>query len=138
MSAADVLPAPAVEPAESPAEIGRARLPRAAFGRIGIGGWRLIALLGPTILIGAALRLLSIDDVLERAGRRLGVTIRAVRLSDPLAAIDVDSIEAFLQDANVRYVILDEIHKVVEDLQSVSNDVTRRRRFRLGSVLSPM
>ena len=44
MSAADVLPAPAVEPAESPAGIGRARLPRAAFGRIGIGGWRLIAL----------------------------------------------------------------------------------------------
>lgn len=38
---------------------------------------------------------------------------------------DVDSIEAFLQNANVRFVILDEIHKVVEDLQSVSNDVTR-------------
>jgi superfamily II DNA or RNA helicase len=38
---------------------------------------------------------------------------------------DVDSIETFLQDANVRYVVLDEIHKVVEDLQSVSTDVTR-------------
>jgi superfamily II DNA or RNA helicase len=38
---------------------------------------------------------------------------------------DVDSIEVFLQDANVRFVALDEIHKVVEDLHSVSSDVTR-------------
>jgi GTP:adenosylcobinamide-phosphate guanylyltransferase len=56
-------------------------------------GWRLIALLGPLVLIGAALRLLSIDDVLERAGRKLGLTVRAVRLSNPLAAIDVDTME---------------------------------------------
>ena len=38
---------------------------------------------------------------------------------------DVDSIEVFLQDANVRFVALDEIHKVVEDVQSVSSNVTR-------------
>jgi superfamily II DNA or RNA helicase len=38
---------------------------------------------------------------------------------------DVDSIETFLQEANVRFVILDEIHKVVEDPHSVSNEVTR-------------
>ena len=39
---------------------------------------------------------------------------------------DVDSIEMFLQMANVQYVALDEVHKVVEDMQSVSADVTRQ------------
>lgn len=39
---------------------------------------------------------------------------------------DVDSIEIFLQGANVRFVILDEVHKVVEDMKSVSADVTRQ------------
>jgi hypothetical protein len=39
---------------------------------------------------------------------------------------DVDSIEMFLQAANVRYVALDEVHKVVEDMSSVSADVTRQ------------
>jgi hypothetical protein len=38
---------------------------------------------------------------------------------------DVDSIEMFLQGANVQYVILDEVHKVVENLKSVSSDVIR-------------
>jgi superfamily II DNA or RNA helicase len=38
---------------------------------------------------------------------------------------DVDSIEMFLQGANVRYVILDEVHKVAENLKSVSADVIR-------------
>src|SRR5262249_9145616 len=39
---------------------------------------------------------------------------------------DVDSIEIFLQAANVQYVVLDEVHKVVEDMRSVSADVTRQ------------
>jgi hypothetical protein len=39
---------------------------------------------------------------------------------------DVDSIEMFLQAANVQYVALDEVHKVVEDMRSVSADVTRQ------------
>ncbi|HEY2596223.1 MAG TPA: DEAD/DEAH box helicase family protein, partial [Chloroflexota bacterium] len=39
---------------------------------------------------------------------------------------DVDSIEVFLQLANVQYVVLDEVHKVVEDMRSVSADVTRQ------------
>jgi superfamily II DNA or RNA helicase len=39
---------------------------------------------------------------------------------------DVDSIEMFLQLANVQYVVLDEVHKVVEDMKSVSADVTRQ------------
>jgi len=38
---------------------------------------------------------------------------------------DIDSIEMFLQGANVQYVVLDEVHKVAENLRSVSSDVTR-------------
>ena len=53
-------------------------------------GWRLIALLGPVVLAGAMLRLLSIDSVLARLGRKLGLTIKAVRLSNPVAGVDVD------------------------------------------------
>lgn len=53
-------------------------------------GWRILALLGPDVLIGAALRLLTLDGVLARAGRKLGLRIEAVRLSNPLAGVDVD------------------------------------------------
>lgn len=53
-------------------------------------GWRLITLAGPLLLIGALLRLVSIDRVLARLGRKLGLRIKAVRLSNPLAGIDVD------------------------------------------------
>jgi GTP:adenosylcobinamide-phosphate guanylyltransferase len=52
--------------------------------------WRVIALLGPGVLIAAALRLVSIDEVLARLGRRLGIKLKAVRLSNPLAGVDVD------------------------------------------------
>ncbi len=38
---------------------------------------------------------------------------------------DVDSIETFLQSANIQYALLDEVHKVVEDMHSVSADVVR-------------
>jgi superfamily II DNA or RNA helicase len=37
---------------------------------------------------------------------------------------DADSIEIFLQEANVQYVVLDEVHKVVEDMKSISAAVT--------------
>ncbi|MFL6753661.1 MAG: nucleotidyltransferase family protein [Sphingomicrobium sp.] len=53
-------------------------------------GWRVVALAGPVLMIGTVLRLLSLDGVLARLGRKLGVEIRAVRLSNPLAGIDVD------------------------------------------------
>jgi len=56
-------------------------------------GWRLVAQLGPFTLAGAALRLLSIDAVLKRLGRRLGISVAAVRLSNPLAGVDVDKPE---------------------------------------------
>jgi len=42
------------------------------------------------VLVGTVLRLLSIDNVLARVGRKLGLTIKAVRLSNPLAGVDVD------------------------------------------------
>jgi superfamily II DNA or RNA helicase len=38
---------------------------------------------------------------------------------------DIDSIEMFLQSANIQYVILDEVHKVVEDMKRVSSSVAR-------------
>jgi GTP:adenosylcobinamide-phosphate guanylyltransferase len=51
---------------------------------------RLLWALGPTIFLGAVLRLIRLDRVLRRVGRRLGLGIRSVCLRDPLAAIDVD------------------------------------------------
>jgi hypothetical protein len=53
-------------------------------------GWRVISLLGPLVLVGTVLRLLSIDQVLAMVGRKLGLSIQAVRLSNPLAGVDVD------------------------------------------------
>ena len=56
-------------------------------------GWRLLSLLGPVILLGTVLRLFSLDDVLARVGRKLGLTVIAVRLGNPLAGVDVDKPE---------------------------------------------
>ena len=53
-------------------------------------GWRLLGALGPLTLIGAVLRLRTIDQVLGAVGRRLGLSIRKVELANPLAAVDVD------------------------------------------------
>jgi GTP:adenosylcobinamide-phosphate guanylyltransferase len=53
-------------------------------------GWRMIGALGPLALIGAALRLRTIDQTLDSVGRRLGLSIRKVELTNPLAAVDVD------------------------------------------------
>jgi len=53
-------------------------------------GWRMIAALGPMALLGAGLRLRSLDQTLTSVGRRLGISIRKVELTDPLAAVDVD------------------------------------------------
>jgi GTP:adenosylcobinamide-phosphate guanylyltransferase len=55
--------------------------------------WRLIALAGALVMLGAALRLLTIDAVLGRLGRKLGLGISVVRLSNPLAGVDVDKPE---------------------------------------------
>ena len=53
-------------------------------------GWRMIAALGPSLLLGAVLRLRTIDQTLASIGRRLGLNIRKVELANPLAAVDVD------------------------------------------------
>jgi GTP:adenosylcobinamide-phosphate guanylyltransferase len=56
-------------------------------------GWRVMSILGPFVLIGTLLRLLSIDDALWLVGRKLGLSVSAVRLSDPVAGVDVDKAE---------------------------------------------
>ena len=53
-------------------------------------GWRMIAALGPALLLGAVLRLRTLDQTLTSVGKRLGLSIRKVELSNPLAAVDVD------------------------------------------------
>lgn len=52
--------------------------------------WRIISLLGPGVLLAVALRLVSLDEVLAQLGGRLGLALKAVRLSNPLAGVDVD------------------------------------------------
>jgi len=52
--------------------------------------WRVISLLGPAVLLSAFFRLISLDQVLSQLGRKLGLKLRAVRLSNPLAGVDVD------------------------------------------------
>ena len=52
-------------------------------------GWRLLLALGWPGLLGL-LRLRSLDQTLDSMGRKLGLSLRAVRLDDPLAAVDVD------------------------------------------------
>jgi GTP:adenosylcobinamide-phosphate guanylyltransferase len=56
-------------------------------------GWRLLSSFGWDVLLGAGLRLLSLDDVIDRIGRKLGLTVKAVQLSNPLAGVDVDKSE---------------------------------------------
>ena len=55
--------------------------------------WRILSLLGPAMLLLVALRLVSLDEVMVRLSARLGLTIRAVPLSNPLAGVDVDKAE---------------------------------------------
>ncbi|HJU77038.1 MAG TPA: NTP transferase domain-containing protein [Sphingomicrobium sp.] len=55
--------------------------------------WRVISLLGPGVMLAVALRLSSLDEVLVRLGTRLGMRVKAVSLSNPLAGVDVDKPE---------------------------------------------
>lgn len=52
--------------------------------------WRIMSLLGPVLLFLVGLRVLSLEDVLDRLGARLGLGLKAVALSNPLAGVDVD------------------------------------------------
>jgi GTP:adenosylcobinamide-phosphate guanylyltransferase len=55
-------------------------------------GWALLLAFGPLNLLGAVLRLRTIHQTLDSIGRRIGATVEAVDLSDPLAAVDVDKL----------------------------------------------
>lgn len=52
--------------------------------------WRMLFTLGLMGFLGAVLRLRTLQQTLDRIGRKLGLSIRAVEMSDPLAAVDVD------------------------------------------------
>lgn len=54
--------------------------------------WRVTSLLGPLVLAAVALRLVTLDQVLARLGRKLGLTVKALKLSNPLAGVDVDKL----------------------------------------------
>ena len=56
-------------------------------------GWRLLWQFGPSIFLGAMLRLLTLKQVLAHVGRKLDLVIRPVAMSDPLACVDVDKQE---------------------------------------------
>lgn len=53
-------------------------------------GWRVLAALGPTLLLGAVLRMRTIEQSVAAAAARLGAKGRVIELSNPLAAVDVD------------------------------------------------
>lgn len=53
-------------------------------------GWRVLSALGPALLLGAVLRLRTLDQSVAAVAGKLGMTARAVVLSNPLAAVDVD------------------------------------------------
>ena len=52
--------------------------------------WRMLFVIGLTGFLGAVLRLRTIQQTVDAVGRKLKLNIRAVELSDPLAAVDVD------------------------------------------------
>jgi len=52
--------------------------------------WRMVLTVGLLGFLGALLRIRTLQQTLDGVGRKLGLNIRAVELSDPLAAVDVD------------------------------------------------
>ena len=54
--------------------------------------WSLLWALGPLNFLGAALRLRTIHETLDRIGERIGAKVEAIDLSNPLAAVDVDKL----------------------------------------------
>lgn len=52
--------------------------------------WRMLLTVGLFGFLGAFLRLRTLQQTLDSVGRKLGLSIRAVELSDPIAAVDVD------------------------------------------------
>ena len=54
--------------------------------------WALLWAFGPLSFLAAALRLSTIHQTVDRMGRKLGLKVEAIDLSDPLAAVDVDKL----------------------------------------------
>jgi GTP:adenosylcobinamide-phosphate guanylyltransferase len=52
--------------------------------------WRMLLVLGLTGFLGAILRLRTLQQTLDRVGKKLGLNVRAVEMADSLAAVDVD------------------------------------------------
>lgn len=53
-------------------------------------GWRVLLQMGWPLFLGAVLRMRDVHQTASALGRSLGIRLRAVVMSDPLAAIDVD------------------------------------------------
>jgi len=53
-------------------------------------GWRMLLAFGPALLLGAGLRVRTIDQSLAAIGHRLSLNLRCIVMRDPLAAVDVD------------------------------------------------
>lgn len=56
-------------------------------------GWRVLSALGPTLLLGAVFKIRTLHQTARAIGRRLGIDARAIEMSNPLAAVDVDKAE---------------------------------------------
>ena len=56
-------------------------------------GWRVLSALGPALLLGAVLKLRTLQQTARAIGHRLGIDVRAVEMTNPLAAVDVDKQE---------------------------------------------
>ena len=52
--------------------------------------WKIAAMLGPAMLVGYLLGRLTLDEAVQRLGRKAGVEAAAVRTPYGLAAVDVD------------------------------------------------
>ncbi|MEH6758172.1 MAG: NTP transferase domain-containing protein [Parasphingorhabdus sp.] len=53
-------------------------------------GWKILTIFGPWLLFLAVTRMLTVDQIAARIGKRLGLTIKIVRMSQAEACIDVD------------------------------------------------
>jgi GTP:adenosylcobinamide-phosphate guanylyltransferase len=55
--------------------------------------WKLFLHFGPWLALRAITRTIGLGTALEKAGQRLGLTVKLVPMGDPVAAIDVDKPE---------------------------------------------
>ncbi|MEO6359448.1 MAG: NTP transferase domain-containing protein [Sphingomicrobium sp.] len=56
-------------------------------------GWRILSVLGPALFLGAVLKLRTLHQTAAVVGRKLGIDVRMIEMTDPCAAIDVDKPE---------------------------------------------